>query len=230
MSEIRQSYWMSALAETKKQSKISSERLAYWYFRLNGFLTIQNFVVHPDWTAPQCTDIDLLAVRFPYRAELLKDPMEDDNRLILDPHKIRIILAEVKTGRIKLNKAWTNPSKKNFQRMLRAVGAIERERVKDVSDKIYNNGWYEERDYVISLCCLGRTKNQDFLKRYPKMPQLSWEEILSFIYQRFKYYHRQKCQHDQWDKTGQILWDHAEEYSNEKEFCTKILEMLKASN
>ena len=27
---------------------ISSERLAYWFLRLNGFLTQYNFVVHPE--------------------------------------------------------------------------------------------------------------------------------------------------------------------------------------
>jgi len=218
------------LAETRNPSRISSEKLAYWYFRLNGFLTIENFVVHPDRGTQQCTDIDLLAVRFPHRAELLEVPMEDDKRLILEPQKIRIILAEVKIGRIELNKAWTNPSRKNIQRMLRAVGAIEQERVEDVSDEIYTNRWYEEPNYVISMCCLGRTKNQDLLKRYPKMPQLTWEEVLSFVHQRFKIYHQQKRQHGQWDKTGQTLWKYAKKYSGENEFCTNILEILKERN
>jgi len=34
--------------------RIDPENFAYWYLRLNGFLTITNFVVHPDeWTARQ---------------------------------------------------------------------------------------------------------------------------------------------------------------------------------
>ena len=30
---------------------VSSEALGYWFLRLNGFLTIPNFVVHPDTCA-----------------------------------------------------------------------------------------------------------------------------------------------------------------------------------
>ena len=58
---------------------IQPERLAYWYLRLNGFLTIPNFVVHPDTGSNQETEVDVLGVRFPYRAENLDDPMEDDS-------------------------------------------------------------------------------------------------------------------------------------------------------
>jgi len=55
-------------------SYITSEQLAYWYLRLNGFLSISNFVVHPDTGGQQRTDVDILGVRFPYRAELLFNP------------------------------------------------------------------------------------------------------------------------------------------------------------
>src|SRR2546421_2682459 len=59
--------------------EIKSEQLAYWYLRLNGFLSIPNFVVHPDEGRRQRTDVDLLAVRFPYRSENLRRPMRDDS-------------------------------------------------------------------------------------------------------------------------------------------------------
>lgn len=47
------------------------EILAYWYFRLNGFFVLSNYVVHGlTELSPNCsTDIDLLAVRFPYVKE-----------------------------------------------------------------------------------------------------------------------------------------------------------------
>jgi hypothetical protein len=45
--------------------EISSERLAYWFLRLNGFLTIYNFIVHPEEADlrggyPQQTDVDVM--------------------------------------------------------------------------------------------------------------------------------------------------------------------------
>ena len=55
----------SILVENKK-SPINSEDLAYWYFRLNGFLTIQNFVVHPNRT-----EIDIIAARMKFMALIL---------------------------------------------------------------------------------------------------------------------------------------------------------------
>ncbi len=48
---------------------LDREKVAYWYFRLNGFLQIENFVIHSKRRSSQRTDADLLAVRFPYRAE-----------------------------------------------------------------------------------------------------------------------------------------------------------------
>ena len=47
--------------------EFQAERLAYWYLRLNGFLTIENFILHPRTTGKQKTDIDLVGVRFPHR-------------------------------------------------------------------------------------------------------------------------------------------------------------------
>ena len=56
---------------------LRAEKVAYWYFRLNGFFQIDNFVVHPKKPGSQPTDADLIAVRFPYRGEsLLDDPAD----------------------------------------------------------------------------------------------------------------------------------------------------------
>jgi hypothetical protein len=66
--------------------RLDPEKVAYWYFRLNGFLQIENFIVHPERRGGQRTDADLLAVRFPYRAERLfddpSDTMADDEQLL----------------------------------------------------------------------------------------------------------------------------------------------------
>ena len=69
----------------RPQERLDPEKVAYWYFRLNGFLQIENFVVHPGRRGSQRTDADLLAVRFPHRAEFLldhPDPMRDDENTL----------------------------------------------------------------------------------------------------------------------------------------------------
>jgi len=53
--------------------RLDPEKVAYWYIRLNGFFQIENFVVHPERRGGQRTDADLLAIRFPFRAERLFD-------------------------------------------------------------------------------------------------------------------------------------------------------------
>ena len=57
--------------------EIQSEQLGYWFLRLNGFLSTVNFVVHPGVGRNQGTDVDILGVRFPWRAEVIEDPLED---------------------------------------------------------------------------------------------------------------------------------------------------------
>src|SRR4051812_7707383 len=83
---------------------MTPEQDAYWYFRLNGCLTITNFVLHPDLINPgekltQRTDADILAVRFPHRQELLtsEHPMVDA-RVFDGQAKIDIVIAEVKSS------------------------------------------------------------------------------------------------------------------------------------
>jgi len=204
--------------------KIDSEKLAYWYFRLNGFLTIQNFVVHPNSGSQQRTEIDIIAARFPYRVELPenKNPMQDDKRLILKPKKIRIILAEVKKGRCKLNSAWTNPDKGNMQQIMSALGAIDSKTSKFASDKLCKNGYYEDEKFLFSLCCLGKETNNATRKRLQNVPQITWNHVLSFIYDRFKKYEIYKSQHQQWDSTGQNLFKHYQKCSDREGFFATI--------
>lgn len=214
---------MGALDKEKEMCLINPEKLAYWYFRLNGFLTIEDFVVHPDWKSEQRTDIDIIAARFPYRKELPENPMEDDARIMLHPCRIRIVLAEVKTGLCGLNDSLTERDKSNIPRVLSAIGPFEdKEVVDDVSNELYNHWWFEDENFVVSLCCLGRTENDGFRAKFPQMPQLIWDDVLSFIHKRFRLYEEQKCSHEHWDETGHILWKCAMSFKDFNKFRKAI--------
>lgn len=67
--------------------EINSEKLAYWYFRINGCFTITNFVIHPSQGRNQRTDVDIFAIRLPHRQELMVNPMEDDSIFCSDEKK-----------------------------------------------------------------------------------------------------------------------------------------------
>jgi hypothetical protein len=121
---------MSRASARPAGESLDPEKLAYWYFRLNGFFQIENFVVHPEQRGGQRTDADLLAVRFPFRAErLFDDPndimVDDVQRLALSDDLIDVVIAEVKTNQpCTLNGPWTLQDRQNVHRVLAAIEAF----------------------------------------------------------------------------------------------------------
>lgn len=199
------------------------EQVAYWFFRLNGCLTTVNFIVHPDLVrrAAQRTDVDVLAVRFPNRCELIKScrPMEDHGVFRSDG-KVDLIIAEVKSGRCQLNGPWTRPEARNMDRILFAIGAFPRESVPSVAKALYENQYYCDRHFRVRLFALGKEQNDQLS---PQVVQLTWSEVLNFMYARFKDYRREKAQHEQWDRCGSQLYDEAQRLSSSDRFVETVL-------
>lgn len=76
------------------------EELVYWYLRLNGFFTVNNFVLHHN-NEGRTSDADILAVRFPYVYEETGGRSEDwDHQFFrnFSDDKIIGLICEVKTG------------------------------------------------------------------------------------------------------------------------------------
>ena len=186
---------------------INSEELAYWYLRLNGCLTIKNFVVHPDNSGSARTDVDILAVRFPFRMELYPNTMIDDDVFTNNEKKLYIIITEVKLKQCHWNGPWTDPDRQNMQRVLRAIGALNQKEIDDATISLYRNGYFENSEYFISLFCIGGEKNNELATNFPKVPQKLWSEILTFIFNRFSKYNGQKAHHKQWEGGGGTLWN-----------------------
>lgn len=191
--------------------KINSERLAFWFLRLNGFLTIPNFVVHPeaprdDGAYPQQTDVDLLGVRFPFRAENRDRPMHDF-QLFADEHRIQVVLSEVKTRLCKLNGPWTNPKLQNLQKVLCAGGFRPAAQADSIAESLYGTGVWRDNEMVIRIVCFGGRHSNGVKRNFPDVPQLLWQqEVLPFIFQRFHEYHLEKRMHEQWEDDGKELF------------------------
>lgn len=206
--------------------KINSEKLAYWYFRLNGFLTITNVIVHPDYGRGQRTDVDILGVRFPYRAELLENLMIDDEVFTKIENKTYIIIAEVKSQTCNLNRYWRDPERKDMHRIISFVGAFGNDAIDKVAAELYKEGIYMNDYYHISLFCVGKQIQEELRRSHPNIPQITWKDILRFIYNRFEKYKPQKSAHTQWDCTGQQLWSIFLGSKDENEFVEKIKELI----
>ncbi|ARJ65166.1 hypothetical protein WV31_05580 [Magnetospirillum sp. ME-1] len=200
------------MVEEPEPPDLDPEKVAYWYFRLNGFLQIENFILHDARGNGQRTDADLLAVRFPHRAEFIFDqelPMKDDEEALhLSKAHIDIVIAEITVNRpCKLNGPWTKPERQNMHRVLAAVGCVPTDQIDGVAADLYATGCYAGPNNRVRLVSIGGSRNPDLDARFPSVTQLTWLDVLTFIWQRFQKYRKQKTQVDQWDQCGkELLW------------------------
>ena len=203
--------------------QINPEKLAYWYFRVNGCFTFTNFIIHPDQGRGQRTDVDIMAVRLPYRSELLENPMRDDDVLLPEGNRIKVILAEVKKGTCNLNGPWTEPDRANMQRAVKAAGPFPPNRVEAAAAALYERGFYQDDRSTMTLFCVGETKNRELMKKYSPVPQITWQHILCFLYNRFTTYREQKQSNAQWDQWGRKLYRLANSAESIENFIENIL-------
>jgi len=199
---------------------ITAEQLGYWFFRLNGCLVLDSFLIHHERRGNEGTDVDILGVRFPHRCELAysEEPIKDHPDFE-NIKKIQLIIAEIKTGQCNLNGPWTDPDKRNMNRVLHALGAFSKEEIGQVSDDLYSQAKFENDKYLCRLFALGLYPNDEL---HPAPVQLTWNEILSFIYFRFTKYQKYKTQHRQWNQAGQDLFSMVINNSDEESFIKAV--------
>ena len=208
--------------------RITSERLAFWFLRLNGFLTILNFIVHPegpreDGAYPQQTDVDVLGVRFPFRAEHRQWPMPDQALFMAERRRPMVVLSEVTTGQCGLNGPWTDPERQNMQKVLRAAGFRPANQVEEIASALYGHGVWHDETLVIRIVCFGNRHNSGLARSHPSVPQLIWDqEVLPFIYYRFDEYKLEKQMHHQWDEDARQLFAAAGQVANADEFVASV--------
>lgn len=171
-------------------------------------MTTVNFLIHPERTRDSRTDVDILGVRFPFRRENVTKPMTDDrSRLRFDPQRPYVVVTEVKNSQCALNGPWVRPEAGNMRKVLSAVGIVPSNLLETAATALYQNGRFTNDLCVVSLLCIGRFRSPTVEERYPDIPQVTFDEILQFIYERFTDYQVVKAEHDKWDDTGKTLWN-----------------------
>lgn len=195
------------------------ERLAYWYLRLNGFLTIENFVVHPDQGTNQRTDADLLAVRFLHRAENRQSPMVDDPKCSDCDAIVNVIIAEVKTGACALNGPWTRPEDENIQRVLSAIGCLGPDEIEVAAQALYDKATYRGEVAQLRLMAFGDRQGE---LPIPATPIL-FDEMIDFIWKRLKDFDRQKKSIGNWSEDGRAIRNEFDTHRNERSTFAEAL-------
>jgi hypothetical protein len=161
------------------------EKLAYWYLRFNGYLTVENFTVHPDHKKDPEAEVDILAVRFPLsKEEPDRYKFERDPNLIL-PDVADFIIGEVKSGLCAINeKSWLDPSRKNVEYALEWMGFLQSDQIPSVAKELYNNLRWSSGGYSVRFVSFGTRANDDLAKKYPTLPQMLLENMMAFVYRR----------------------------------------------
>jgi hypothetical protein len=172
------------------------EQLALWYLRLNGYLTVPNFILHPGTPGSERTDADVLAVRFPYSSEVAGRNMETDSKLVRQDKKVDFIIAEVKSGVCRLNGPWTNEKLENMQYVLRWLGMVPKSEVFNVAQELYSDKRCERKEWAIRLVCFGDRRSQ---RLAGNILQFTHKEVVEFTLHRFKTHADIKASHKQWD-------------------------------
>lgn len=192
-----------------------AEEVVQWYFRLNGFMLIPGFIVHPDiQSAKPRTEADIIGVRLKYSSEsfwvkkprqtfresesLRPVPMRDDV-LLIDSGKTGssskhlVALVEVKAGQCNINGPWSDQnglsghnSTSNMERAISRIGFCEnRSIVQTVAQAMYRDLRHEGDEFVIQYFSVGKFKNPDLQAKYPKLVQITFDQIGAFLKERF---------------------------------------------
>lgn len=168
-----------------------AEEVASWYFRLNGFLSIPGFILHPDRTQryPQ-TEADLIAVRFPYSAEIIGGRSMDDDNIVIqldsDSKRIVFVLVEVKVDLCRINGPWSERSRGNMQRVIRRLGFVQEGEIDNIAADMYDNLRWENQTFVLQYIAVGSRRNESLQERHPKLVQITFDEMSDFFLKRFQ--------------------------------------------
>lgn len=203
--------------------ELDGEDLAYWYLRLNGFMTIRNFIVHPEYRRDGAgTDADIVGVRLPFRRELQRQPLRDDDWVEEYHRQQLLVIAEVKTGLCRLNGPWTTPGRQNMEKVLSAIGAFPEGSQDDAAQALYKRGSFTSHGVVVLLLAFGGIENQDLRQSHPSVKQIVWSQAETFIFSRFSTYHNEKSWHQPWDKTGEALYELAQHARTADSFTSQV--------
>lgn len=204
-----------------------AESLAYWYLRLNGFLTVESFILHPDSTESKTgkrTDADIVGIRFPDRDE---QGMRDDPRFANQTKPLLVISEAAAAGKCKMNGPWSRPEKGNMQRLLTSLGLPGPDDVEATSLTLYKECFAETDRFCFQYVCFGMETNPGLQEARNRLVQITWPEVLVFIHNRFQKHRRVKVDHQGWRQDGLDLWDASSR--SEKNFVNGFVKKLQGA-
>jgi len=199
------------------------EKLVRWYLRFNGYLAVENFVIHEPKNGhiPEGAEFDTIAVRFPHSREQVEEkPIRNDPRLedseAKDHKLIDFVIAEVKSGkRNSLNGIWQPGDEeqtiKRVGYLLRWLGALStEEEIAQVAPQLQKNLRARHGSFLFRIVYFSRENTQQAVPKI--VPQITFRNIAEFIIDLrtpcwAQYKMGVRSAHEQWDELICKVWE-----------------------
>jgi hypothetical protein len=222
------------------------EKLVRWYLRFNGYLSIENFVVHEprNGHVPEGAEFDTLAVRFPYSREQVDQKLIQNDPRLEDCETKRdgltdFVIAEVKSGkRNSLNRIWhpEEPTQKikRVAYLLRWLGPLDTDdKIEEVATALQSKLRVRSSSFLFRLVYFAHATTTQAVPL--TVPQITFSQIAEFVVSlRTPKWKRQgigvKSQHEQWDEMIRQIWEIGSPENNlsEADKVSAILQLLKS--
>lgn len=220
------------------------EKFVRWYLRFNGYLTVENFVVHEpqNGRVPEGTEFDTLAVRFPNSREQIQekliqnDPHLGDNEVSRDK-LIDFVIAEVKSGkRNSLNDIWHpdggDQRTNHVAYLLRWLGSLTTEaEIAEVAVQLQKNLRARHSSFLFRVVYFSHENTRQAVPAI--VPQITFREIAEFVVRLrtpcwAQYNMGVKSNHEQWDNLICEIWNigNPEKGASESEKIDAILQLV----
>jgi len=199
------------------------EKFVRWYLRFNGYLTVENFVIHEPQNGhiPEGAEFDTLAVRFPHSREQVEQNLIQNDPRLDDSEEgegklIDFVIAEVKSGkRNTLNAIWRpNGEDQKVDRvayLLRWLGALStEEEIAQVAHHLQKSLRARHNSFLFRVVYFSHTKSRQVVPT--TVPQITFREIAEFVVGLrtpcwAQYNMGVKSDHEQWDHMIREIWD-----------------------
>jgi hypothetical protein len=116
--------------------------------------------------------------------------------------------------------------------VIAAIGCLQSDYINNAAADIYGAGHHINDDFGlrIRLIAIGRDLSADLTKQHPKVLQLTWPDMLGFIWGRFYTYRQQKTQVDQWNGAGKKIKTLADQSHEKEVFVNEALRRMGVRN
>jgi hypothetical protein len=220
------------------------EKFVRWYLRFNGYLTVENFIIHEPQNdrVPEGAEFDTLAVRFPYSREQIEQKLIQNDPRLGDTEAsggklTDFVIAEVKSGkRNGLNDIWHpdggDQRTDRVAYLLRWLGSLTTEaEIAEVAVQLQKNLRCRHSSFLFRVVYFSHANTRQAVPA--TVPQITFREIAEFVVRLrtpcwAQYNMGVKSNHEQWDDLICEIWKigNPEKAGSESEKIDAILQLV----